>query len=376
MNGTVIEVKTSSPARLLTALSREGVGTGSIIPLKGGVRFTVEESNSAKTFAFLEKLCYTYRVVERSGGRARLTQVLSRAGLAAGAAVVIALHALFGGNVWRIEIDGNERLSDKAVLEMLAQSGVRKGVKGDFDFSALESAMRSFDDISECSVSMRGSTLKVSVIERSLIGEPVADGRADIVSRYDARVTRVVCERGTPLVGTGDVIAAGSTLIEGASYTTLGDDYGNPVLMEEFRASGEVYGAVVFSASAAIPAERTVYERTGRKKTRTVIKLFGLSIGRDADPYALSEKSVTGEKLALIPIECKRITYYETEGVTVVTDPDAEAADITARLADEAAFAGGTVISSAYNCTEGNGLYYLNCYVTAEMLIGELKQRA
>lgn len=371
MRGTVIRVQTAAPAKLLTLLTREGIATGDAVRIKGGVRFVVRERYAAKTFAFLESLCYTYSV-EAAGGRAAVRRALLRSGLIAGAAAVFVLYMLFGGCVWRIRIEGNERLSDKAVLEMLASSGVRRGVKGDFDFAAVERQMRAFDGISECSVDMRGSTLTVTVIEQAEIADPsVPPGRADIVSRYDATVTRVVCERGTARVKTGDVVTAGGTLIEGASYTTMGDDYGNPELLEEFRAQGEVYGAVVFSRSAAVPAVRTVYTRTGRSRTRTVLRLRGLSIGRNMSPYASYETAVTEDKLDFLPVLCRRITYYETQAETVETDPETEASAMLAALGDEAGLAGGTILSVSHNVSAANGMYYIHCYVTAEMALGE-----
>lgn len=170
MRGTVIRVQIRRAGQASDPACPRGDSDGDAVRIKGGVRFVVRERYAAKTFAFLESLCYTYSV-EAAGGRAAVRRALLRSGLIAGAAAVFVLYMLFGGCVWRIRIEGNERLSDKAVLEMLASSGVRRGVKGDFDFAAVERQMRAFDGISECSVDMRGSTLTVTVIEQAEIAD-------------------------------------------------------------------------------------------------------------------------------------------------------------------------------------------------------------
>ena len=103
MRGTVIRVQTAAPAKLLTLLTREGIATGDAVRIKGGVRFVVRERYAAKTFAFLESLCYTYSV-EAAGGRAAVRRALLRSGVIGGAAAVLVLYMVFGGCVWRITL--------------------------------------------------------------------------------------------------------------------------------------------------------------------------------------------------------------------------------------------------------------------------------
>lgn len=374
MKGTVIEVTAAMPAKVLSGLNKEGIPTGDAVRLPGGMRFTVPETYTPKTFAFLENLCYTYSVVAGTGRAARCKRAVWRLGLVAGVAAVAVGYALLAGRVWRIRVEGNERLSDKAVLELLTAQGVKRGVKSKFDFSSVERALRDTDELSECTLSLRGTTLTVTVIEETEITPPdTSTARADIASAFDATVTRVVCEKGTAVVKPGDRIAAGATLIEGATWSTLGDDYGNPVLLAEFPAKGEVYGAVTFKRSAVLPETKTDYVRTGRKKTRTVLGLWGLSVGKDKSPYASYERVVSEEKLDFIPIRCRRITYYETEAVTAETDAEVAAAAMTDGLRDETALKSGNILSSTHTVTRGNGLIYIHCYVTAELPIGVLK---
>lgn len=373
MRGAVIEVKTSMPAGLLTRLAAEGVKVGQVSRFKGGVRFTVSESNIAKTFAFLENLCYTYSVAENTGSKATLKKAIGRAGLAAGMAAVLAAYAVLSGRIWRIDVAGNELLSDKAVIELLAEQGVTRGAGKRIDLSALESAMRAYPQLSECSLSLHGTTLTVTVIESTKFDDPTETAPSDIVSGYDATITRVVCERGTARVRPGDRVSAGAMLIEGATYSTAADDYGNPVLLGKCRAGGEVYGAVVFARHLAVPVSSVEYVRTGRKTTRSQLKLFGLKIGKLASPYATFDAVTDTDKLAPVPIRCTRTTYYETEAVTRETDGETVAADAIRELTTQADLSGATVLSETHTVTSGNGLLYIHCYVTAEMPIGERK---
>lgn len=169
----------------------------------------------------------------------------------------------------------------------------------------------------------------------------------------------------------GDVVAAGGTLIEGASYTTMATITATRSYWKNSAAQGEVYGAVVFSRSAAVPLCAPCIRCTGRSRTRTVLRLRGLSIGRNMSPYASYETAVTEDKLDFLPVLCRRITYYETQAETVETDPETEASAMLAALGDEAGLAGGTILSVSHNVSAANGMYYIHCYVTAEMALGE-----
>ena len=88
-------------------------------------------------------------------------------------------------------------------------------------------------------------------------------------------------------------------------------------------------------------------------------------------PYASYETAVTEDKLDFLPVLCRRITYYETQAETVETDPETEASAMLAALGDEAGLAGGTILSVSHNVSAANDMYYIHCYVTAEMALGE-----
>lgn len=362
-----------SPARLVNELNRQGIPTRAVVKKEGCTRFTVDKTYSRKTFAFFDEMCYTYKVVSSGGALERCKRSLWRLGAVVGLLAFFGLYVYLGGFIWRVEVSGQEYLSAKTIAERAAALGAGRGVRANrIDPAALETALRAGDGILECSVEIRGVTLKISVMEDTRYHAPEEEGRADIVSEYDAEVTRVVCERGTPRVKAGDRIAAGAVLIEGASYSTMGDDYGNPILLEEYRARGTVYGKTVLAKSIVIPETSVRLTRTGAVKRKTVLSLWGMRIGKVDSPFELYETERRVKRLEPIPLAVETVRFYEVCAQSVEADPDARIAELTAELESQAELKGGTAGNVTHTVRHENGMYTVSVYVEAEIILGKL----
>lgn len=361
------------PARLVNELAKRGVTAESVRKAGARTRFTVDKRLSRKTFAFLEEMCYNYSVISTVGLLPWLKRNAFRSGLLIGFLVFFGLYAFLFGFIWKVEITGTESLSVKTVAERAASLGAGIGArtKG-IDLAALETALRQTEGILECSAEIRGVTLKISVMENTEFNPPEHGARTDITSGYDAEVTRVICEKGTPRVKAGDRIPAGAVLIEGASYSTMGDDYGNPILLEEYPARGTVYGKTVLAKSVALPETSYRLVRTGAVKRRTQLSLWGMRIGKTDSPYSLYECETRVGRLAPVPVSVLSFRYYECAAEEVAADVDRAVAGITEELKTAAELKGGICGETTHTVKSEGGIYYISVYVESEIIIGEL----
>lgn len=373
MKGDVTIEVALSAARLVNELHSRGIPVTHITKREGKTRFTVAKTYARKTFAFFDQMCYTYSVVSFDGLVSRAKRGAWRLGILAGILAFIGVYVYLGGFVWKVKVTGQKELSAKTVIDRVAALGVKRGTRiKAIDCSALEAALRAGDGILECTVSVRGVTLTVAVMEDTQYIPPKSEARADIVSDVDAEITRVICERGTPRVQVGDRVAAGSVLIEGASYSTMGDDYGNPVLLEEYAARGRVYGKTVLSKSVVVPKTYVAVCDTGAKKRKTVLRLFGLQIGKDVSPFAVYRVERRSKRLEPIPITVESITYFESEPVTCSSDPQTLVEAMQGELEQTVALRGGTAGKVTHTVTESGDLYYVSVYMESEILLGVL----
>ena len=118
--------KTSVAARLSAA----GITVSDLRAVGGKTRFKIRKKDMPKAIAILDEMCYNYDAGEKYGMGRRMAFWLSRAGLLLGAVASVAGLYISYGYVWRIEIDGNEKLSAAAIESALNSVGVRVVLAG------------------------------------------------------------------------------------------------------------------------------------------------------------------------------------------------------------------------------------------------------
>lgn len=368
MSSVRIEAEGFNHARLFNNLSCAGIEVMRISSGEGRkFAFTVLKKDMRKTFAILDEMCYNYSAVSFSGGMARVRALLCRLGLIVGIIAFSLPLALSRGFVWKLEIDGNDVVPDKVIENVLGENGVSVGKKlSGFDPEKLSAAVRAIDGISLASVYRRGTTVAVEVFEGERESDKLVFSDTDILSGYDATVTRVVTREGTALVEVGQNVFAGTPLIGAYRAPLEGEE---PIVC---KASGIVYGRAAFTYSKTVATE--VYERTPISvKRRTRLKLFGLTVGKKPACGKGFEIEETSRKLdAFLPIEVisSRVTEFSERKVTLPIEKLAQQAEDEFTLGFIEANSPSGYKSSRTVRELGGGLYRVNVFIEAEIVIG------
>lgn len=369
-SGKQLLIEGYNQSRLLNELAKNGVTLYEVQRLSARqLKVKITSSDLKKTFAILEKLCYNYSVVKLLGLKTAVLSRLTRLGLIVSLAAAIALYALSYGFIWRIEIDGNSKIDTVAIRNSLARQNVSAGVsKKNIDVKQLESQLRKMDGIAEASCEMRGTTLKISVME-NLDYVPRPQGEtADIVSLYDAEVTRYTVRSGTAKVKVGQRVAKGATLISGEILGTEGQ------VISQVRADGEVYGKVVFKESVTVAKSGITLTATGKVKNTTVLSLWGWNIGKPYDGFELSRSVAVSHKTALLPVT---VTSIRTEEMTALSyelsdEQVREQAEAMLRNRLNEQLLAQPLQEELIFKDMGGGIVQAHLYVTLELKIGEL----
>ena len=368
--GSRLLLEGASCNRLLALLEKDGV-TVYNVKRDGTNRLTLSVGKHDKKALeeTAEKLGFTVTETQRLGLAALAKRMVLRLGFAVVLAVLITAYAFASGYVWRVEIEGNDRVDRYAIAAALADSGAKRGSeKKTLDFAALERTLRELDGISEATVSLRGTTLKVSVLE-SLKYEPVPSGGKRIVlSEYDAEVTRIVLRRGTALAHSGQRVFKGTPLLSGDLTGTDGTIIGSGY------ADGEVYGKAVFSDSVTVALDGIKTSFTGRTERSTVLSVFGLTWGKRRDDFEYAEIETTTETLSpLLPVKVTSILAREQtrEPYSLDRDEAIEEAKALLRSRLDERFIGGEREEKYIVREVAVGVITVELYATKEILIGE-----
>ena len=244
-----------------------------------------------------------------------LSRYRKRYGLMIGAAAASALCIFFSQVVVTIEIQGNERVSEAAVLSALAELDIKKGAFiRNLDLHYCENELSiMMDDIAWAGIRRTGNRIVVQVKETVEQPEMLLERiPCNIIASKEADITYVSVHKGMGVHNVGDHVPKGALLISGISESDTGR-------MTLHHAEGVIKGIYTEKAvfSEEFCPER--YTRTGGRKKLRKLRLFSedipLYFGRNISENSEIETSLKYIKIfgKELPVGIVTDTIYETE---------------------------------------------------------------
>ncbi len=257
-----------------------------------------------------------YTVSDLRGLPAVLVFFRRRFGFALGIVFFLVIGYYSSRTVWNIDITGNERLSDEAVLNILDRGGFGYGTYiPSVDFDDLQARVIAYeDDVSWISVNMRGNTAYVELRE-TRFGEREKHEEgvyANLVASEDAVVYLTEAEIGLPSVENGTTVRRGELLVSGVIPLREGG-------VRFVYASGRVMAYVTREFEVALPFRQAKKEYTGRITVEKNVKIFkkniNLSINSGIE-YTTYDKIEESERFYLfgkipMPVWWEKTVYKE-----------------------------------------------------------------
>ena len=249
-----------------------------------------------------------------------------RVGIFIGALLFILICVSSENYFWRIEIKGNERVSDSEILSLLRPYGIYEGAPcrdKDTYLIANECLLKS-DELSYMSINIIGSCAEIIVREIYKVDEEDTDTDAStIIAKRSGTVKEIRVDSGTALVGAGDTVFAGQALISGL-YSFIGDRY------TYTRAKGIVTAHTVRDFSVSVPLvyeEKTLDSVFCAKKSiiffakEIKISKYSGNLPPNCDIIERKERVMLFGKIALpLWIYKTECAIYKTEERTISPD--------------------------------------------------------
>lgn len=247
-----------------------------------GATMTMKAAGSSMDIleACAEKTGCTIEVLGWGGLPAFLGRFRRRQVWAAGLLLFAAGLYLLSSFIWRVEVEGNERLGKEEILSFCGEMGLKPGAwKRNVDTEEItDRLLENFSDISWVSVGIRGTDATVKLAETIEKVELVdQETPCDIVASADGVILQITAERGTPLVAAGDVVQKGDVLI--SSALTIGLE-GEAQRTEYIGAEGTVTARIWQRLSEEMPLqyEEVLYSGVERENHSLILSEKELDI--------------------------------------------------------------------------------------------------
>lgn len=224
-------------------------------------------------------------------GRGGLPFWLEKAGkrkfFAVGIVIFFVSMYLLSSLVWNVEVRGNNRIKTEDLLTAVKAEGVypfqwQWKLPEPADLS--KRLAQRLPDAAWIGIQKRGTRLIVQVVETKKPADPSLQNPRHLVSTSDAVITRIIADKGKPVVHVNTRVKKGQVLVSGI----IGEGANTATVV----ADAEVRGLVWYEYNIVSPLVQKTNVYTGETKTKWSLVLFGRALqvsGFGKNPFQASQ---------------------------------------------------------------------------------------
>ena len=206
-----------------------------------------------------------------------------RLGIPVGAVIFFCFLELMSCFIWTVEVSANKTVPEKDILAACEKIGVREGIKKSSvnPKTAKQELLLELDKLAWASVNIEGCRATVNVSEAVQKAEKNGTP-TNLKASADGIITKINITSGNCLVKPGETVAKGDLLVSGAIERTDSTQF--------VRSAGSIIAKTERELTVSGYYKRTVGEKTGKIKKKSVLSFFGIDI-----PLFLGHESLSYE---------------------------------------------------------------------------------
>lgn len=214
-----------------------------------------------------------------------LKRLLKRPGLVSGVALSVILVMLSSMFVWEIRVEGNEKLSEERVVEMLKKAGFHEGVlKRRVDVKKVtDRLLINEDEVSWMAINFDGNIAHVEMKEAKPAIPYEKKENVNLVAAADGIVIRVDALEGGAKVSKGDAVTKGQLLVS----AFVDKRTGGSILR---GARGFVWANTEREYRVEVPLEYNIKKYTGKNSNSYDVSFLGVDIGFENPFFSCDER--------------------------------------------------------------------------------------
>ena len=290
------------------------------------VEFEVSDSDAKK----VKKYLLNFKVKQKATSFVnRLRGFLyANVGFLIGCLIGLYFFIFSSSHIWQIKIYGNEKLTQKEILQVLKDNGVVKGSKNVKSKKQIEDILlNSYNKLAQVSVSKVGTTILINISEKLIYEEMEY---ANLTAKHAGIVTSINVITGTVNVKVGDYVNVGDVLVLPFNF----DANGNKIFVNPIA---EIKGEIYSITRTETPKNDKILTRSGRvlKHSKYYLKNKFLFESKGKKMFDIFETVVYNENITrLIPLRRERVLCYELCEKVIEHDFDNEKQDIVKKCED------------------------------------------
>ncbi|MDR5657982.1 sporulation protein YqfD [Serpentinicella sp. ANB-PHB4] len=297
---------------------------------------TLEAKVGLRGFRQMRKIvkktgCKVY-ISNKSGYPFWYSKVKKRKMLFFGAFFSLIFITIISSFIFKIEVIGNEKISDEEIYAVLKESGLKIGKnKYQMDIRSIENdLLLNIENLAWAGVDIKGTTARVEIVERTETPIQIdKETPCNVVASKNGVIKSVIARNGESIVSEGDIVRPGDIIISGIIERETLEE---PVLVHAY---GEVYAKTYYETTKFMKLIETKKQKTGEKISRRTIKLgdMSLAISRGNIPYDTfiveknAKRPLSWRNLS-IPVEIITEEYYEATETKEELDINVAKADL------------------------------------------------
>lgn len=381
----MIRVSGFSVERFVNLAALKGIYIWDVCPDRSGITMKV----SIKGFRMLKECgrkthCH-FKILKRCGLPFVMHKYEKRKILGGGIFLFIIGLYILSSMIWVVDITGNDRINKQAILDSCKELGLKPG---SFKFKIntkkiSDGLIDSFEEISWVGVQMKGTNIKISVVE-TIPKTDIVDRTTpcDVVAKKDSIVTAIVASSGTPLVKMKDVVKAGDVLVSAEVLIKDGD---LEVGKEYVRAKAEVRGKTWENIEQELPLRFEEKVFTGEEKSDLSLTLGDKNLNfvqpnikyENYDTIEVYDKPFSIGDYRF-PISIKKEAYKQYDLVERTRTPEKAKEELKKTIetkANELVSAYGSILNIDISFEETEEKIIAKAVITLEERIDEQKER-
>ncbi len=265
------------------------------------------------------------RIVEKIGAPFIIKKYSKRIGFALGIVVFFVIINFLSGYVWKIEVSGNEKVSETLILNACSELGINEGTRiKSIDTSvAKEQLLIKLNGLAWASFNIEGCrlTVEVSEIKNNAQNE---NKPSNLLAKVDGVIKHINVKSGNCLVKVGDAVVKDDMLVSGTI------ELAESGVMSKVKSKGEIIAETERIFTVTVPKKQIKSVTSEKKTTKRVLSFFSVNIplylGETKEPFICKTEikvfKLFGEK---IPISITKKIFYPTKEIEInISDDEAK----------------------------------------------------
>ena len=263
--------------RFLNMAAHKGVYIWDVSPMTGGIKMHCSVRGFRMLKNCAKKTKCRLKIVNREGLPFILHRYRKRKVLMGGTAFFVVFLYIMSSFIWRIDVEGNNRVTSEEILKFVNVRGLHIGAFRYFvDQNEIgRQILFQFPDVAWVNVYTRGTRTNITVSE-TIPEQPhiPRDEPCNIVASRDGLITGIVTAAGIPKVRQNDVVRQGDVLVSGIIPVELG--HLGTIDTIFVHAYAEVWAKMYTPIQFAVPMSYTYKVFTGNERSHHSLQwLFG-----------------------------------------------------------------------------------------------------